>query len=129
MSTLLHDDSAIEQSTPEEFLENYRRSQEQYRQRGFTPVQLFAVVRESSKYHSQNEIAREQGYFPIPVTIQPSLDSFVVKGGPGGQYRLEDVDIFVEYGGEWVQITFENPRGNSRRGTRQLRGKRVMGGA
>lgn len=63
------------------------------------PQQLFAKIKRSSKYYNQNECAKEapqQWGWPFRVTIvadEPS--AYKVKGGPGGQYRLEDVNLYV----------------------------------
>jgi hypothetical protein len=63
--------------------------------------QLYASIKESSKYHSQNKLAKQQGYgHPFPVRFQAVSDAYVIKGGPGGQYRLEDVELYVTHTGE-----------------------------
>lgn len=62
--------------------------------------QLFAKIKKSSKYFGQNETAIQKperyGGFPFPVRVV-GFDQFgyVVKGGPGGQYRLADVSLFI----------------------------------
>lgn len=53
--------------------------------------QLLARIRPSSKYFGQGE----EGAF-FPVCIGPGGDYCVV-GGPGGQYRLADVDLFAVF--------------------------------
>ncbi|MHB0817694.1 hypothetical protein ACYCFK_05395 [Stutzerimonas stutzeri] len=63
--------------------------------------QLYASIKESSKYHSQNAWGIQQGYgHPFPVRFQAVSDAYVIKGGPGGQYRLEDVELYVMHTGE-----------------------------
>ena len=60
-------------------------------------VQLYAKVKRSSKYFHQNEMARTSGLgLPFPVNVMPDIrDSYKVQGGPGGQYRMEDVNLFI----------------------------------
>jgi hypothetical protein len=62
-----------------------------------------ARIRPSSKYHGQGE---EGALFA--VCIGPSGD-YSVFGGPGGQYRLSDVDLFavLDETRPPTQITFE----------------------
>lgn len=57
--------------------------------------QLYAKVKRSSKYFYQNECARKNGEFPFPVAIRTGGDDYKVIGGPGGAYRLADVNLFV----------------------------------
>lgn len=68
-----------------------------------TGQKLLARIRPSSKYFGQGEEGR---LFPVVVASQ--LDYGVV-GGPGGQYRLSDVDLFVVFSddAEPIQITAE----------------------
>jgi hypothetical protein len=52
---------------------------------------LYARVRPESKYYGQGE---KDALFPVYVLTREAA-GYVVLGGPGGQYRLEDVDLFV----------------------------------
>lgn len=65
--------------------------------------QLLARIRPTSKYYGQGE---EGAMFP--VCVGPA-GQYCVAGGPGGQYRLQDVDLFAvfEDSAPPVQITFE----------------------
>lgn len=63
--------------------------------------QLYAKIKRSSKYEYQNKTAEENGFgLPFEVDIQTDSGThskdYVVKGGPGGQYRLADVNLFVK---------------------------------
>lgn len=62
--------------------------------------QLYAKIKKSSKYFSQNWSAEQDperwGGFPFEVFIEASGRGYCVQGGPGGQYRLEDVNLFVK---------------------------------
>ena len=57
--------------------------------------QLYAKIKRSSKYYYQNDMARREGNFPFPVTIKAISDEYKVSGGPGGTYRLSDVNLFI----------------------------------
>lgn len=58
--------------------------------------ELYAEIRKTSKYAYQAEAAKRAGHaYPFQVHIEPDKDGYVVKGGYGGQYRLEDVALFV----------------------------------
>lgn len=66
---------------------------------------LLARIRPSSKYFGQSGDAN--ALFPIAIT---STREYGVTGGPGGQYRMKDVDLFVvfETNPDPIQITFES---------------------
>lgn len=68
-----------------------------------TGQKLLARIRPSSKYYGQSE---EGQLFPVAIT---SPKDYGVVGGPGGQYRLKDVDLFAVFAEEAdpIQITFE----------------------
>ncbi|KHL68900.1 hypothetical protein SF06_22360 [Pseudomonas flexibilis] len=59
------------------------------------PQQLYAEIRKTSRYAHQAQRQRETGPYPFPVTLAPECDGYVVQGGYGGQYRLEDVHLIV----------------------------------
>jgi hypothetical protein len=72
-----------------------------------TPQQLYARVRPGSKYAHQNEWAESNPArwgWPFRVVIVSGCD-YAVQGGPGGQYRLQDVDLFVIEDGVEVKIS------------------------
>lgn len=70
-------------------------------------MQLYARIKRSSKYCDQNAWAENDPAMglPFPVAINPddlhpvsksnAHDDYCVKGGPGGQYRLRDVNLFM----------------------------------
>ncbi|MCO1336408.1 hypothetical protein MO867_18910 [Microbulbifer sp. OS29] len=64
-------------------------------------TELFAAIREDSKYFNQNPKA-----LPFPVSIANTTDAYRVKGN-GDQYRLEDVYLFVQSGRNFQQINKE----------------------
>ena len=72
--------------------------------------QLYAKIKRSSKYYKQNFYAVRDGEYPFPIKITPptELDDYIIKGGPGGQYRLEDVDLFVTVDDIEIQISGKN---------------------
>ncbi len=63
---------------------------------------LLARIRPSSKYYGQSDVGAL-----FAVCIRPGGE-YSVAGGPGGQYRLADVDLFAvfEEGRDPIQITF-----------------------
>ena len=65
---------------------------------------LLARVRPSSKYFGQRQ---EGGLFPVVVA---STGEYGIVGGPGGQYRQRDVDLFVVFADDAppIQVTFES---------------------
>ena len=67
-----------------------------------TGQKLLARFRPTAKYFGQGE---EGGLFPVVVA---NKGEYGVVGGPGGQYRLRDVDLFVVFSDEVepIQITF-----------------------
>lgn len=69
----------------------------------FSGQKLLARIRPSSKYFGQSA---EGELFPVVVA---SRDDYGVIGGPGGKYRLCDVDLFVVFFDEAapIQITPE----------------------
>lgn len=68
--------------------------------------QLFAEIKKSSKYASQAELCRTNGYgYPFKVRIlHDGGGDYCVKGGVGGQYRLADVNLYVIEDGKKVRV-------------------------
>jgi hypothetical protein len=59
--------------------------------------QLYAKIKRNSKYAHQNEQAKGFGHgLPFKVSIVPAFGEYCVQGGPGGQYRLADVQLFIK---------------------------------
>lgn len=71
--------------------------------------QLFAKIKKSSKYYDQNEWAKADpqrwGGFPFAVMVDPAYGDYCVQGGPGGQYRLADVNLYVVENGRELRIS------------------------
>ncbi|MNF07314.1 hypothetical protein D3C80_2074700 [compost metagenome] len=68
--------------------------------------QLYAGIRKTSKYHSQIDWCIQNGYgHPFPVWFEAALDGYVVIGGAGGRYRLEDIELYVKDGDEMVCVS------------------------
>jgi hypothetical protein len=55
--------------------------------------QLYAEIRRDSEYSHQ---ASKGELFPITLADGPASEHVVV-GGPGGQYRLKDVNLYIRY--------------------------------
>ena len=64
---------------------------------------LLGRIRKSSKYYGQGE---NDALFPISIGF---AGDYCVHGGPGGQYRLKDVDLFAVFDDQKppTQITYE----------------------
>jgi uncharacterized protein (DUF58 family) len=56
------------------------------------PVPLYAVIRRRSKYYGQTAPGER---FPVSIQADETC-GYVVAGGPGGQYRLADVELYAE---------------------------------
>ncbi|GLO54797.1 hypothetical protein PPUJ20066_08330 [Pseudomonas putida] len=68
---------------------------------GCRPVgqQLYALIKKNSEYaHQTNKL------FPVLVG-KPPYDDFIVHGGPGGLYRLRDVDFYVIEDGKQYRLS------------------------
>ena len=63
--------------------------------------QLFAKIKGTSKYYGQTAIG---ALFPVFVEAGYA-EGYVVQGGPGGQYRLRDVNLFVVEDGREMRIS------------------------
>lgn len=71
--------------------------------------QLHAKVKRGSKYFDQNDAAKQDPSrwgWPFRVMIEPGDPAgYVVIGGPGGRYRLADVNLFVVVDGVEMRIS------------------------
>ncbi len=54
--------------------------------------QIYARIKKSSKYYGQTAPG---DLFPVYVEATGYREGYVVQGGPGGQYRLQDVNLYV----------------------------------
>lgn len=63
--------------------------------------QLYARIKRTSKYYGQGE---RGALFPVYVEARWAK-SYAVQGGPGGQYRLTDVNLFVVDDGHEMRIS------------------------
>jgi hypothetical protein len=63
--------------------------------------QLFAKIKCSSKYYGQGDPGER---FAVFIKVCERKDEYVVQGGPGGQYRLRDVNLFVVQDGRELRI-------------------------
>lgn len=68
--------------------------------------QLYAEIKKSSKYAHQASLARSRGEYPFQVRVQNDHGGeYCVAGGPGGQYRLRDVNLYVISDGRKLRIS------------------------
>lgn len=63
--------------------------------------QLYAKIKRSSKYYGQGE---RGALFEVFVEAGNPL-GYVVQGGPGGQYRMSDVNLYVVADGREMRIS------------------------
>lgn len=54
---------------------------------------LYAKIKRASKYYGQTPAG---ALFKVFIDARNTGDEYVVKGGPGGQYRLVDVNLIVK---------------------------------
>lgn len=68
--------------------------------------QLFAEIKKSSKYAYQVDRARNGPYgYPFRVGISADGGSdYIVHGGPGGCYRLSDVNLYAMVDGRKLRV-------------------------
>lgn len=62
--------------------------------------QLYAKIKKSSKYYGQGD----GSLFPVFVEAG-HREAYLVQGGPGGQYRLRDVNLYIVEDGREVRIS------------------------
>jgi hypothetical protein len=63
--------------------------------------QIYAKIKRSSKYYGQTDPGE---IFPVRIATQ--FGDYAVQGGPGSQYRLSDVNLFiVDVDGEASRIS------------------------
>lgn len=102
--TIEHQTTALRVIDVDQLRKNFEAIEARRADLTLTGQRLLARIRPTSKYHGQggeNEL--------FPVCIGPGSD-YVVLGGPGGQYRLKDVDLFAVFyeGQSPTQITFDS---------------------
>lgn len=66
--------------------------------------QLYAEIKETSKYASQIGWMQMRNQYPFPIRFEHDLSGYVIKGGVGGCYRVEDVDLLFKLDGNFHQI-------------------------
>lgn len=90
--------------TEEELAAEQAQEDRAIRRRASAGTQLAASIKKTSKYFGQG---KEGERFPVSIQVWDSryADLYVVRGGPGGQYRLADVDLFAMVGDCQVKLT------------------------
>ena len=96
----VRDDDINAVVTEEEFAAEQAQVDRAIRRRVAAGTKLVAQIKKSSKYFGQG---KEGARFP--VSIQSDLCGYVVLGGPGGQYRLADVNLYAVVGDNQVKLT------------------------
>jgi hypothetical protein len=69
------------------------------------PFKLWATIKKSSKYYRQglDEWGKPVA-FPIRAVLLTEGDSYDFKGGPGGAYRREDLQLWITCGSKLKKI-------------------------
>jgi hypothetical protein len=78
-------------------VERYEREKAASVRRG---QQLYAKIKRSSKYYGQGA---RGALFEVFIEVGNPI-GYTVQGGPGGQYRLSDVNLFVVEAGREMRI-------------------------
>ena len=74
------------------------------RRRAAAGTSLVASIKSTSRYYGQGT---KGARFPVFIQAwdESSAQPYFVRGGPGGQYRLVDVNLFAVVGDTEVQLT------------------------
>ncbi len=64
--------------------------------------QVYANIRKSSEYFSSQSQPK-----PFPISLSHDFDGYVIQGGPGGRYRLRDVDLYVFEHGKFHKLPWK----------------------
>ncbi len=98
------DDTAYADANTQRAWEAFEAAHGEHSQHG--GQQLYAEIKKSSKYASQAAWGKREGWpYPFPVRIaSDGGGEYVVKGGPGGQYRLADVNLYVIESGQKFRV-------------------------
>jgi hypothetical protein len=69
------------------------------------PFELWATIKQTSKYYRQGVDERGKPLpFPIDSILLTDADSYDFKGGPGGAYRREDLQLWIACGSKLKRI-------------------------
>ncbi len=73
------------------------------------PRQIFATIRQESKYSNQQPVDKAGNFIPFSVTLAFESDPFwPVKGGIGGNYSLYDVELWLHTGEKLERLTIHS---------------------
>lgn len=64
---------------------------------------LVAIIRKDSKYAYQAQHQVE----PFSVRVHPDSDGYILVGGYGGRYRMQDVHLFAETPQGLIELSSE----------------------
>ena len=76
---------------------------------GRSPFELWATIKKTSKYYAQGLAETTSGKvvprpFKIHTILMADADGYDFKGGPGGQYRREDLQLWINAEGGMKKI-------------------------
>lgn len=66
--------------------------------------QIYANIRKSSEYYASQHQPKP---FPIELKQSYKFEDYIIQGGPGGKYRLSDVDFYVLEDGKFRKIPWK----------------------
>ena len=71
---------------------------------------IYAIIKSTSKYAGQDEGIP----FAISLSEEPRMikDGYFIEGGPGGNYRISDLDFFEKINDEYIKIDYIQTKSN-----------------
>lgn len=100
---LAHDGECFEHKTVQLVFEGYLEGVKHDPAR-VLGQQLYAEIKATSKYASQIGWMELRNCYPFPVRFEQDFGGYIVKGGVGGCYRLDDVNLLFKLDGEFHRI-------------------------
>ncbi len=100
---LAHDGDRFENKTVQLIFETYLEGLKENPTR-VIGQQLYAEIKGASKYASQIGWMQTRNQYPFPIRFEIDPSGYVVKGGIGGCYRMEDVDLLFKRDGKFHRV-------------------------
>lgn len=100
---LVHDGERFENKTVQLVFEAYLEGLKENPTR-VLGQQLYAEIKATSKYASQIGWMQMRNQYPFRIQFETDPSGYVLKGGVGGCYRIEDVDLLFKRDGEFHRV-------------------------